>query len=319
MIPRPSETAEASLNFDPVAIPLAGILCGLIWLIAVKRLDSRWGTWRFLERIIAGFPPLFTVIVSPLLTYFCICGALSSITATLLSWGSGGKPASAGIFLGTMKLLEWLCSFIGPFVFSVFLLRLRLPLQCCLVLALSHALVAGYRTAKYIVTRSDDGLIVRIESGPRILDRFDLVDGLVPLAAFAAVVLWHRRRRQHISMDITNPSILFAALVLCAAVPPGCSRRPQVTVSNLSSATLTNVVISGSGFSQALGTLAPAGKASASVALSGDSSLRVEFDAGGKHFTATPDCYFESSPNYQVSAIVAPDFTVKADVGMKKY
>jgi len=120
-------------------------------------------------------------------------------------------------------------------------------------------------------------------------------------------------------MNITTASFFSAALMLSAVFLSGCSRKPQLTVSNHSSRSLTNVIVSGSGFSQALGTIAPPGKASVRVTPSGDSSLRLEFDAGGKHFTTAPDCYFKNSSNYRVNATVAPDFTVKVDVRIDKY
>lgn len=189
---REPQFTEGGFEFDPVLIPLAGLALGWLWLMAVQRLDSRWGTWRFAARLITGFPPLFTVVVSPLITYFYLCGSLSSLTASLiLSSGSGG-PVSQGFFLGSMKAVEWSCSFIAPFVFSAYLVSLQLPLRCCFVLTLSHSLVAGYRTAKYIHTES--GLSSTINSGPAILERFEITDGLVPIAAFAAFVFWHHRK-----------------------------------------------------------------------------------------------------------------------------
>ncbi|MEX1049089.1 MAG: hypothetical protein WED15_06155 [Akkermansiaceae bacterium] len=109
-------------------------------------------------------------------------------------------------------------------------------------------------------------------------------------------------------------SIFLPVFVLGTAILSGCSRSPQVSVSNHSAVPLTNVIISGSGFSESIGTLAPAERAAVRVMPSGDSSLRLEFDAEGKHFTAAPDCYFENGPSYRVNATIAPDFSVKVDV-----
>lgn len=181
-----------SFEFDPVFIPLTGLALGLLWLIAVRGLDLRWGTWHFAARLITGFPPLFTVVVSPVITYFYLCGSLSSLTASLICGSGSGEPLSQGLFLGSMKAVEWSCSFIAPFVFSAYLMSLRVPLQCCFVLTLSHALVAGYRTAKYI--HKESGLSSTIESGPTILGSFEIIDGMVPLAAFAAFVLLYRHK-----------------------------------------------------------------------------------------------------------------------------
>lgn len=192
MTPVEAQFRGSGLEFDPVFLPLAALGFSWLWLIIVKRLDSRWGTWRFAGQLITAFPPLFTVVVSPVITYFCLCGSFSSLTSCLILSSGFGGPVSKGVFLGSMKAVEWTCSFIAPFVFSAYLVTLRLPLRCCFMLTLSHALVAGYRTAKYIHTES--GLSSTIRSGPQIVESFDIVDGLVPIAAFAVFLFWHHRK-----------------------------------------------------------------------------------------------------------------------------
>lgn len=118
---------------------------------------------------------------------------------------------------------------------------------------------------------------------------------------------------------MTRRLAVVQAALLCLAALTGCARQPQLTVVNQSSAPLTNFVVSGSGFSAHLGTLAPGAQTHIGVSPSGDSSLRFEFDAGSKHFSAAPDCYFENSPLYRVTATIGPDFTVKVDVRIEKY
>ena len=117
---------------------------------------------------------------------------------------------------------------------------------------------------------------------------------------------------------IRRLAVLQAAL-LCLAALTGCARQPQLTVVNQSSMPLTNLVVSGSGFSLRLDTLAPGAQTRVAVSPSGDSGLRFEFDAGGKHHSSAPDCYFENSPLYRVTATIGPDFTVKVDVRIEKY
>jgi hypothetical protein len=116
-----------------------------------------------------------------------------------------------------------------------------------------------------------------------------------------------------------KPTLTLLTALLCFAALTGCGRQPQLTVVNQSSVPVTNLVVSGSGFSVHLGTLAPGAQARLGVSPSGESSLRFEFDAGGKHYSAAPDCYFENSPLYRVTATVGPDFTVKVDVRIEKY
>jgi hypothetical protein len=203
--PNPGITESVfELDFDPILVPLAGLGLGILWLITTQRLDSRWGTWRFAARLITGFPPLFTVLVSPVITYFYLCGSLSAITASLIHSGGSGEPVPKEFFLGMMKAVEWFCSFISPLVLSDYLVRIRLSFSHCFVLALSHALVAGYRTAKY--TYTEIGLSQHFVSGPKVLEQFEMIDGLVPIAAFAAFVFWHNRknaRKQGTQADLT--------------------------------------------------------------------------------------------------------------------
>jgi hypothetical protein len=94
----------------------------------------------------------------------------------------------------------------------------------------------------------------------------------------------------------------------------GCTRSPNLNVVNRSTAELTNVVATGSGFTQSLGSIAAGEQRSISVSPRGESDLRLDFDANGKHFTSKPQGYFEGSS--KVTATVSPDFTVT--VGTKQ-
>lgn len=116
-----------------------------------------------------------------------------------------------------------------------------------------------------------------------------------------------------------KPSLILLAALLYLVALAACSPQPQLTVVNLSSTPLTNVMVSGSGFSKSLGTLASGEQTRVGVSPSGDSGLRLEFDAGGRHHSSTPDYYFESSRLYRVTSTIGQDFTVKVDVRIEKY
>jgi hypothetical protein len=61
----------------------------------------------------------------------------------------------------------------------------------------------------------------------------------------------------------------------------------------------------------------PAGQQrSVPISLRGESDLKLDFDAKGKHFKSGPQGYFEGSSNTKVTATVSPDFTVT--VGTKQ-
>jgi len=116
-----------------------------------------------------------------------------------------------------------------------------------------------------------------------------------------------------------NASFLacFCLSLLLLSGVPGCSRHPQVTVRNNSGVTITNVVISGHGFSEKLRDIVPGGSERAALRPTADSDLRLAFDANGIRHNPPEDGYLEASPHYRVTATVAPDFTVKVESSIK--
>ena len=102
--------------------------------------------------------------------------------------------------------------------------------------------------------------------------------------------------------------IVLAVLILGA----GCSRAPQITISNLSDVTLSNVLVSGSGFSERIGNIAPRADFKLTVHPVGDSGIRVAFDASGQHIDSGEQDYIEPSGGYRASVVVGPDLKVSA-------
>jgi hypothetical protein len=90
----------------------------------------------------------------------------------------------------------------------------------------------------------------------------------------------------------------------------GCTRGANIDVVNRSTAELTNVVATGSGFTQSIGSIPAGEQRSVSVSVRSESDLRLDFDANGKHRTSGPQGYFEGG---KVTAIISPDFTVTVD------
>jgi hypothetical protein len=90
----------------------------------------------------------------------------------------------------------------------------------------------------------------------------------------------------------------------------GCTRSPNLNVINRSTAELTNVVATGSGFTQSIGSIPAGEQRSVSVSPRNESSLQVDFDVKGKHFTSGRQGYFESGSNAKLTATVSSDFTV---------
>jgi hypothetical protein len=103
--------------------------------------------------------------------------------------------------------------------------------------------------------------------------------------------------------------LLLSVVTLLAS----CTRGAKLNVVNQSSAELADVLASGTGFSQNVGSIQPGKQHSVSVTPTSESSLKLEFDANGKHFVSAPQGYFEGASSYKITATVAPDFTVTVD------
>ena len=73
------------------------------------------------------------------------------------------------------------------------------------------------------------------------------------------------------------------AIIAAALALGGCSRAPVVTLTNDSTATASNVVVSGPGFSESVGNIAPGAEHKLTVHPSARGGFRLEFDADGRH------------------------------------
>lgn len=101
---------------------------------------------------------------------------------------------------------------------------------------------------------------------------------------------------------------------LAATMLFGCTRGADLNVVNRSTAELTNVAATGSGFTtQSIGSIPAGAQRSVFLSVPSESDLGLDFDANGKHFTSEPQGYFEDGYNYKVTVIVSPDFTVTVD------
>lgn len=105
--------------------------------------------------------------------------------------------------------------------------------------------------------------------------------------------------------------------VLAAAGFAGCSSGTPVTVTNGSSAPIEAVVLSGSGFTEAVGTIAPGESVSLNVHPRGESGLAVSFRTGNRRVTAPSQGYFEGGGAYRVRAVVGSDLAVEVDSELK--
>jgi hypothetical protein len=90
----------------------------------------------------------------------------------------------------------------------------------------------------------------------------------------------------------------------------GCSRGTQIIVINQADVPLGDVVVSGSGFSQQVGTIQPNAELRVWVRPRGESGLQVRFNARGKAVSFGPDGYFEGGGGYVVRVTISPSLAV---------
>ena len=113
----------------------------------------------------------------------------------------------------------------------------------------------------------------------------------------------------------SNPLIIFAATVALA----GCSRAPVVTITNRSTNALANVVLSGTGFSNRIDSIAAGAETRITVHPRGESGIRIAFDADGQHVDSGDQGYFEAGGGYRVAITVAPDLKVSVSSDLRSY
>ena len=99
----------------------------------------------------------------------------------------------------------------------------------------------------------------------------------------------------------------------------GCSRAPVVTITNRSPIALTNIVVSGSGFSERIDSIAAGSERRFTVRPYGKSGVRVAFDAGGQHIDAGEQGYFEAGGGYRVAVTVQSDLKVSVSSDLRSY
>ncbi len=110
--------------------------------------------------------------------------------------------------------------------------------------------------------------------------------------------------------------IITVSALLAAA---GCSRAPVLTIKNQSSLTLSNVVVSGTGFSQGIGSIPAGDEHRLTVRPRGDSDVRLVFDAGTNHVDSAAQGYFEAGGGYRVAVTVGTNLSVTVTEHLRSY
>ena len=90
----------------------------------------------------------------------------------------------------------------------------------------------------------------------------------------------------------------------------GCSGSPEVELRNDSSQTVSNLVVSGSGFAERIGTVRAGEERRWEVRPTGESGMRIEFEAGGRRVDSGSQGYFEPRGGYRIREVIGTNLDV---------
>jgi len=99
----------------------------------------------------------------------------------------------------------------------------------------------------------------------------------------------------------------------------GCSQAPTITVVNKSPITISNVTVTGSGFSERINRLGVGEEHRLRVRPTGESGVRVAFDAGAIHVDSGEQDYIEPAGGYQVTVTVDTNLGVTLTSDLPRY
>lgn len=105
----------------------------------------------------------------------------------------------------------------------------------------------------------------------------------------------------------------FVAAVLLS----GCVSGVPVSIANQSAADLTDVVVSGNGFSESVGTIQAGGSARLYVRPKGESGIKVAFEVNGQRYHGIDDGYIENDTLYTVDVTVDADFYISIKTSLR--
>lgn len=108
-------------------------------------------------------------------------------------------------------------------------------------------------------------------------------------------------------------------LIVAIWLLSGCTDSTPLSVENRSGVSLQSVVVSGSGFSQVLGSIEPGATVKSHIRPSGESGIAISFIASGKRVALPADGYFEAGGRYSVTVVVTPRLGASVDSQLQPY
>jgi hypothetical protein len=97
----------------------------------------------------------------------------------------------------------------------------------------------------------------------------------------------------------------------------GCVSGVPVSVSNGSSEPLTQVTVSGKGFSESMGRIAPGATETINIRPRTATKVRVAFEAAGQRYAATTEDEIENDTINTVKLIVGADFSLVIETPLR--
>lgn len=135
-------------------------------------------------------------------------------------------------------------------------------------------------------------------------------DGLSTPQGGAEMAREQKPRFSNPSARLVAALLAIAIIVASMALGAGCSSAPVITVRNESPITISNVVVSGSGFTHHIGSIPPKSQRRLAVRPSGESGVRLTFEAGTKRIDSGSQGYVEARGRYRITVTVDPNFRV---------
>jgi hypothetical protein len=97
---------------------------------------------------------------------------------------------------------------------------------------------------------------------------------------------------------------------LAAGALSGCSEAPFITLTNRSTVELSDIVVSGAGFSQRIDRLAPGAHSDFTIHPDEQTGVRVTFLADGKRVERPESGYVRARGRYVVAVVIEPALTM---------
>ena len=106
-------------------------------------------------------------------------------------------------------------------------------------------------------------------------------------------------------------------IIVGAALLSGCISGVPVSIENQSSSDLTQVVVSGKGFSESIGTIRAGGSELIHVHPRSETGVKVAFVADGQRYAGILDGTIENDDVNTIKATVSADFSISLSAELR--